>query len=250
MSVRRCGCRNLCHQVIFVNHNSGAVTPPDTEMVQAADAIWQRAKRRGLVQGAVRPRQPGAGPWRLALGDSELVSQHQDLGVLPPRFPPRQPQHRYHTRDNQEDQLQAHKPKIIPPLAQPSSPGHGMKPTRAPSGHLSRWHRFSAPTGSRRSTTPIAGRDDQLIPARREGGVGCMRGGRGWERGGVRGGGGGGERVEGGGEGGGGGGGRGERRGEEGSGSKDGEERRGGEGREERGRRERRGRGGGKGRGG
>jgi hypothetical protein len=46
---------NLCHQAIFVNHASGAVAPPDTEVVQAGDAIWQRAKRRGLVQGAVRP---------------------------------------------------------------------------------------------------------------------------------------------------------------------------------------------------
>src|SRR6266851_2858668 len=33
----------------------GAVAPPDTEVVQVGDAIWQRAKRRGLVQGAVRP---------------------------------------------------------------------------------------------------------------------------------------------------------------------------------------------------
>ena len=38
-----------------MNHASGAVAPPDAEVVQAGDAIWQRAKRRGLVQGAVWP---------------------------------------------------------------------------------------------------------------------------------------------------------------------------------------------------
>jgi hypothetical protein len=26
--------------------------------------------------------------WPLVLRDGELVAQHQDLGVLPPRFPP------------------------------------------------------------------------------------------------------------------------------------------------------------------
>jgi hypothetical protein len=50
----------------------------------------------------------------LALSHSELMAQHQDLGVLPPPLPPRQAQQRYGTGDNQEDQLYAHKPKIIP----------------------------------------------------------------------------------------------------------------------------------------
>ena len=45
---------NLCHQAILMNHASGAVAPSDTEVVQVGDVIWQRAKRRGLVQGAVR----------------------------------------------------------------------------------------------------------------------------------------------------------------------------------------------------
>jgi hypothetical protein len=49
------GADNLCHQVIFMSHASGAVTPPEAEVVQAGDAIGQRAKRRGLVQGAVKP---------------------------------------------------------------------------------------------------------------------------------------------------------------------------------------------------
>lgn len=50
-----------------------------------------------------------------ALGDSELMAHHQDLRVLPPRLPPRQAQHQRRTGHDQEDQPQAHKPKIIPP---------------------------------------------------------------------------------------------------------------------------------------
>jgi hypothetical protein len=46
---------NLCHQAIFMNHASGAVAPPDPEVVQVGDVIWQRAERGGLVQGAMRP---------------------------------------------------------------------------------------------------------------------------------------------------------------------------------------------------
>src|SRR5260370_288805 len=68
-------------------------------------------RRRGPGQERT-PRPDGHGhrgavPWPLALGDSELVPQHQNLGALPPLSPPRQPQQRYRTRDNQEDQLQA-----------------------------------------------------------------------------------------------------------------------------------------------
>jgi hypothetical protein len=33
---------------------SCAVAPKDPEVVQVGDAIWQRAQRRSLVQGAVR----------------------------------------------------------------------------------------------------------------------------------------------------------------------------------------------------
>jgi hypothetical protein len=46
---------NLCHQAIFVNHASGAVAPPNAEVVQVGGTIRQRAKRRGLVQGMVWP---------------------------------------------------------------------------------------------------------------------------------------------------------------------------------------------------
>jgi putative transposase len=37
-----CGCRNLCHQAIFVDDATRAVMPPDPEMIQVGDAIWQR----------------------------------------------------------------------------------------------------------------------------------------------------------------------------------------------------------------
>ena len=36
------GAENLCHQVIFVDDATGAVTPPDPEMIQVGDAVWQR----------------------------------------------------------------------------------------------------------------------------------------------------------------------------------------------------------------
>jgi hypothetical protein len=49
------GAENLCHQAIFVDNVPGTVAPPDAEVVQVGDAVWQRTERRGLVQGAVRP---------------------------------------------------------------------------------------------------------------------------------------------------------------------------------------------------
>ena len=48
------GAENLCHQAILVNHATSAVTPLDPEMVQVGEPVWQRAERRGLVQGSVR----------------------------------------------------------------------------------------------------------------------------------------------------------------------------------------------------
>jgi hypothetical protein len=47
------GAENLCHQAILMDHASDAVAPPDADVVQVGDIIWQRAQRRGLVQGAV-----------------------------------------------------------------------------------------------------------------------------------------------------------------------------------------------------
>lgn len=49
------GADNLCHQVIFVQDATSAVTSLDPEMIQVSNAVGQRAERRGLVQGAVRP---------------------------------------------------------------------------------------------------------------------------------------------------------------------------------------------------
>jgi hypothetical protein len=38
-----------------MDHATSAVTPLDPELVQAGDAVGQRAERRGLLQGSVRP---------------------------------------------------------------------------------------------------------------------------------------------------------------------------------------------------
>ncbi|MGH3402547.1 MAG: hypothetical protein ACRDRJ_08575 [Streptosporangiaceae bacterium] len=51
--VRPVGAENLCHQVIFVNHASCAITPLDPELIQFGDAVGQRAERRGLAERAV-----------------------------------------------------------------------------------------------------------------------------------------------------------------------------------------------------
>src|SRR5579859_3163512 len=86
----------------------------------------------------------------LTLGDSELMAQHQDLGVLPPRLPPRQAQHRHRTGQGEEDQLQAHKRKIIPP------PAGAKRLTKRlhSAGNLPRWHEFPALTGKARNDHP------------------------------------------------------------------------------------------------
>ncbi len=74
---------------------------------------WHRPREQ-CQPCAVRPRQTRMSTRPLALSHSELMAQHQDLGVLPPPLPPRQAQQRHGTGDNQEDQVYAHKPKIIP----------------------------------------------------------------------------------------------------------------------------------------
>jgi len=38
-----------------MNHASGTIAPLDPELIQLGDAMGQRAQRRGLVQGSVRP---------------------------------------------------------------------------------------------------------------------------------------------------------------------------------------------------
>jgi hypothetical protein len=40
-----------------MNHASGTVAPLDPELIQVTGTVGQRAQRRGLVQGAVRPVQ-------------------------------------------------------------------------------------------------------------------------------------------------------------------------------------------------
>jgi hypothetical protein len=72
----------------------------------------------------VRPRQAHMHPRLLPLRNSELMPQDQDLRVLPPRFPARQPEQRHRTRDDQEDQLHARKPKIT---ARPGRPPPASK---------------------------------------------------------------------------------------------------------------------------
>jgi hypothetical protein len=68
---------------------------------------------------AVWPRHPGMSAGPLAHGYRKLMTQHQDLGVLPPRLPARQAQQRDSTGHDDEDQLQACKPEII---ARPDRP--------------------------------------------------------------------------------------------------------------------------------
>jgi len=36
---RTCGCRNLCHQAIFMNHAAGAVAPLNPDLIEVGDAI-------------------------------------------------------------------------------------------------------------------------------------------------------------------------------------------------------------------
>jgi hypothetical protein len=113
----------------------------------------QRPGQQGK-QRPVRPRQPGASPRPLTPGDSELVAQHEDLGVLPPRLLARQAQQRHGTGNDQEDQLQAHKPKIIPPPVGPRPARYLPNARPRSTGPLPRWYRFSAPSGHRRPHAP------------------------------------------------------------------------------------------------
>jgi hypothetical protein len=77
--VRRCprvvGAENLCHQAIFVDDATRAVTPPDPEMIQVGVAIWQGPQWRGLVQGAVRP---------VRIVEILVLPQHQHQVALVP----------------------------------------------------------------------------------------------------------------------------------------------------------------------
>lgn len=70
----------------------------------------------------------------LPLDHSELVAQHEVLGVLPPPLPARQPKQRHDTGDDEEARLQPRKPKIIP---RPRSPRGAEQPaTTGASGQV------------------------------------------------------------------------------------------------------------------
>ena len=70
-----------------MNHASGAVAPPDAEVVQVGDAIWQRAERPGLACHGTSCENgpgPGAGPDRLGgLQDSAAFDGVEAQGQLP-----------------------------------------------------------------------------------------------------------------------------------------------------------------------
>jgi hypothetical protein len=90
----------------------------------------------------VRPRQPRMSPRPLTQGHRKLMTQHQDLGVLPPRLPPRQAQHRHDPGDDREGQLQAHKPNIIARQPEPGRPPGTVRVTE--------------PTASRKASAQVA----------------------------------------------------------------------------------------------
>ena len=102
----------------------------------------------------------GQEPRPFPQGDSQLVPQHEDLGVLPPRLPPPQTQQRHDTGRDEEDQLQAHKPKIIPPPARPAP----ASPAPDAAGHPPRWHGFRH--RGRRHDLAGRARRVRLLPAR------------------------------------------------------------------------------------
>ena len=80
---------------------------------QPGDAPGRQRPGQQRQPRPIRPRQPRMSPRLPARGDSQLMAQDQDLGVLSPHLPPGQAQQRHSTGDEEEDQFQAHKPKII-----------------------------------------------------------------------------------------------------------------------------------------
>ena len=105
--------------------------------IPAEPVDGQRPGKQGQPR-PVRPCQPRRGAGPLAQGDSELMAQHQDLGVLPPLLPPRQPQQRHGTGYGQEDQLQPHEPKIIARPEDPRQARPALDPGLRSAEHLPR----------------------------------------------------------------------------------------------------------------
>jgi hypothetical protein len=90
------------------------IVPGVTNQSHRRQALRRHRPREQRQPRPIRPCQTRMSARLPTLGHSELMTQHEDLGILPPPLPPRQPQQRHHTGDNQEDQPQPHKPKIIP----------------------------------------------------------------------------------------------------------------------------------------
>jgi hypothetical protein len=75
--------KSLRDHAAFMNHSPGAVTSLDPKMVQAGVAVGQQHQLC-----PVGPRQMRMSVRPLALGDSELMAQYQDLRVPPPKIIP------------------------------------------------------------------------------------------------------------------------------------------------------------------
>jgi hypothetical protein len=96
------------------------------------------------------PRQPRMSPRPLTQSHRKLMAQYQGLGVLPPRLPPRQAQHRHGPGHDEEDQLQAHKPKIIARQPEPRPARQapfGLTPAASVPQSICRAAQVPAPTG-------------------------------------------------------------------------------------------------------
>ena len=74
------GAENLCHQAIFVNHASCAVTPLYPEMGQVDDAVGQRAERRGLWVPVIHPCWSGSMPVLVENPAEAVVSLYMEAG--------------------------------------------------------------------------------------------------------------------------------------------------------------------------
>ncbi len=68
---------------VTVPPQDGAGSDDEPQVGEAPD--WQRPGQQRQPR-PIRPRQPRMSPWLLALGDSQLMVQDQDLGVLPPHL--------------------------------------------------------------------------------------------------------------------------------------------------------------------
>jgi hypothetical protein len=123
-------------------------------------ALRRHRPRKQRQPRPVRPRQTRMSARPLALSHSELMAQHKDLGILPPPFPPRQPS---------SDTARTTIKKIsFNPTSQRSS--HALAWRRRPGSqqlgeHPARWHRFSAPTGTRATVAPRDGPSHATDPA-------------------------------------------------------------------------------------